>query len=52
MRFTSCPKMHSKNTEYKLSLTNWIFKKWKLTKNYFRENDIIVLVGKFLMNDI
>lgn len=52
MRFASCPTMYSENTDYELSLTNWVFQKKKPGENYSRENDIIVLIGEFVMTDI
>lgn len=52
MRFASCPEVYSENTDYELSLTNSVFQKQKPSENYSRENDIIVLIGEFLMTDI
>lgn len=52
MRFASCPEMYSENIDYELSLTKRVFQKQKPGENYSKENDIIVLVGEFLMTDI
>lgn len=44
--------MYSENIDYELSLTKRAFQKQKPGENYSKENDIIVLVGEFLMTDI
>ena len=44
--------VYSENTDYELTLTNWVFQKEKPGENYSRENDIIVLIGELVMTDI